>query len=156
MPRIAPLPEGECDESEIEQEAAEASPVAAPQSAVLPGAASVADDFEPQTDSAAMPAWLFVVLIALTYWGMIHLDRYGGGFNEFVYGPYQSYRQLADLSPKSGPEMLVAKGESVYGTLCVACHQLTGLGSPDLSAPGGVGVGKFGVTQWLIRIPLHG
>ena len=114
------------------------------------------DDLEPQVDSAAMPSWLFVLLIVLVYWGMLHLDRYGGGFSERVYGPYQSYKQLADLQPKSGTEMIVAKGEAVYGTVCFACHQLTGLGSPGQFPPLVGSEWAQGPASRLIRIPLHG
>src|SRR6476469_8833087 len=73
-------------------------------SPALPAAGAVAafdEEQEPSTDTAPMPVWLFVLMIASVYWGMLHLDRYGGGFSEFVYGPYQSYKQLADLQPKS-------------------------------------------------------
>jgi mono/diheme cytochrome c family protein len=95
-----------------------------------PASATVADDVEPQVDSSPMPSWFFIVLILLVYWAMLHLDRYAGGFNELVFGPYQSYRQLTDLQPKSGPELLIARGEAVYGLVCIACHQASGLGAP--------------------------
>jgi len=62
-----------------------------------------------------MPGWLFILGIVMVYWGMLHIDRYAGGFSQMVYGPYQSYKQLADIQPNSGAEMLVAKGEAVYG-----------------------------------------
>ena len=113
-------------------------------------------DIEPQADSAAVPVWLFVAMIALLYWGMLHLDRYGGGFNESVFGPYRSYRELADLQPKSGPEMLIAKGEAVYGLVCIACHQATGLGAPGQYPPLVGSEWVQGPANRLIRIPLHG
>ena len=119
-------------------------------------AARAADDVEPQADSAAMPFWFFVALILLAYWGMLHLDRYGGGFNEKVYAPYRSYRQLADLQPKSGSEMLVAKGEAIYALVCVACHQGSGLGSPGQYPPLVGSEWVTGSPNRLIRIPLHG
>ena len=117
---------------------------------------AVADDLEPQVDSAAMPAGLFIILIVLIYWAMLHLDRYGGGFNDMVYGPYESYKQLADLQPKSGPEMLVAKGEAVYGLVCVACHQSSGMGSPEQYPPLAGSEWAQGPASRMIRIPLHG
>jgi mono/diheme cytochrome c family protein len=115
-----------------------------------------ADDAEPQADTAAMPAWLFVLLIVLVYWGMLHLDRYAGGFNDQVYGPYQSYKQLADIQPKSGAEMLVAKGEVVYNMLCFACHQTSGMGSPGQYPPLAGSEWAQGPAERVIRIPLKG
>jgi mono/diheme cytochrome c family protein len=133
--------------------------VASPAS-VRPAATVVAtvpaDDFEPQTDTAAMPFWLFIALIVLAYWGMLHLDQYGGGFNERVYAPYSSFRQLADLQPKSGPEMLAAKGESIYTMVCVACHQSSGVGSANQYPPLVGSEWVLGSPSRLIRIPLHG
>src|SRR5690242_20701281 len=116
----------------------------------------VSDDFEPVTDMAPVPVWLFVLLMVLVYWGMGHLDRHGGGFNNLVFGPYQSYKQLADLAPKSGPEMLIAKGEVIYGTVCIACHQATGLGSPGQYPPLAGSEWVQGSSNRVVRIPLLG
>lgn len=115
-----------------------------------------ADDIEPRADSSAMPVWFFVVLGVLAYWGMLHLDRYAGGFNQKVQGPYRSYRQLADLQPKSGPEMLIAKGEATYAMVCSPCHQPSGLGTPGLNPPLAGSEWVLGTPNRLIRIPLHG
>ena len=113
-------------------------------------------DIEPSADATPMPVWLFVVVILLAYWGMLHLDRHAGQFSALVYGPYQSYKQLADLQPKSGAEMLVAKGEAVYGQVCIACHQSTGLGAPGQYPPLAGSDWVQGPATRLIRIPIHG
>jgi mono/diheme cytochrome c family protein len=114
------------------------------------------EDFEPRADSTPMPGWLFVLMIVLAYWAMLHLDRYAGGFSEMVYGPYESSKQVADLQPKSGAEMLVAKGESVYGMVCIACHQSSGLGSPGQYPPLAGSEWAQGPANRVIRIPVHG
>lgn len=128
--------------------------------AAVPGPAGVtagaADDLEPQADASMMPFWFFIALMLLAYWGMIHLDRYGGGFNAQVYAPYQSFRQLAALQPKSGPELLVAKGESLYALVCLACHQASGMGSPGQYPPLAGSEWVTGSPNRLIRVPLHG
>jgi mono/diheme cytochrome c family protein len=137
-------------------------PVASPASLTKPvpalsGIGGSIPDAEPQTLSAPVPVWLFVLLMVLVYWGMVHLDHYGGGFNDLVFGPYESYKELADLQPKSGAEVLVARGEALYGQICIACHQSSGLGSPGLAPP-------LKASKWvleappsrLIRIPIHG
>lgn len=130
----------------------------APAGTARPGSRdlSAADEFEPYAESASIPVWFFVALLLLLYWGMIHLDRYSGGFSSFVYGPYRSYNQLADLAPKSGPEMLIARGETVYGMVCVACHQQSGAGSPGQYPPLAGSEWVVGPANRLIRIPLHG
>ncbi len=115
-----------------------------------------AEDLEPQADSSLMPFWFFIALIMLAYWGMIHLDRYGGGFSAQVYAPYQSFRQLSALQPKSGPELLAAKGESLYAMVCLACHQATGMGSPGQYPPLAGSEWVAGSPGRLIRVPLHG
>jgi mono/diheme cytochrome c family protein len=120
------------------------------------GVLAIADDFEPEAEAGAVPVWLFVLLLVLVYWGMIHLDNHAGGFNKFVYGPFQSYKQLADLAPKSGPEMLIAKGEAIYGTVCIACHQATGLGSPGQYPPLAGSEWVQGSSNRVVRIPLQG
>jgi mono/diheme cytochrome c family protein len=127
-----------------------------PVAAGAPVLAHVVDDVEPEADSAAMPSWLFILLIVLSYWGMLHLDHYAGGFNAMVYGPYESYKELAGLQPKSGPEMLIAKGEAIYGLVCIACHQSTGLGSPGQYPPLAGSEWAQGPASRVIRIPLHG
>jgi len=111
---------------------------------------------EPTVENAPAPVWLFVLLMLLVYWGMLQLDRTAGGFSNLVYGPYQSYKELAELQPKSGPEMLIAKGEALYGIVCIACHQPTGLGSPGQYPPLAGSEWAQGPANRVIRIPLHG
>jgi mono/diheme cytochrome c family protein len=129
---------------------------AVPRAAVSAPAPALQEELEPQVDSTPMPAWLFILMIVLAYWGMLHLDRYGGGFNELVYGPYQSYAQLADLQPKSDTEQLIATGRSIYDQVCVTCHQSTGLGNAGQAPPLAGSDWVLGPPNRLIRIPLHG
>jgi mono/diheme cytochrome c family protein len=130
--------------------------VTAPKAVPSGPAVAYSADVEPQAESAAVPVWLFVLLMGLVYWGMIHLDRYGGGFNDLVYGPYESYKQLADLQPKSGPEMLAAKGEAIYGQVCIACHQASGMGAPGQAPPLVGSIWVQGPANRVARIPLNG
>src|SRR5262245_16437677 len=93
------------------------------------------DEGEPRVDTTPMTTLFFIVLILLAYWAMLHLDHYAGVFNDLVFGPYKSFAQLADLQPKSGSEMMIARGKAVFETVCVACHQSTGLGAPGTAPP---------------------
>jgi mono/diheme cytochrome c family protein len=126
-----------------------------------PGASAVAfspamEEAEPQVDASPMPAWIFVLLIVLAYWGMLHLDRYGGGFNEFVYGPYHSFTQLADLQPKSGSEMILAQGAASFAMYCKVCHGEEGTGTPGTVPPLAGSEWVQGPPARLIRIPNNG
>src|ERR1041385_2223611 len=121
-----------------------------------PAALWAADDFEPEADTSAMPGWLFVLMIALVYWAMVYLDHYAGGFSNVVFGPYHSSKQLADLQPKSGPEMLIAQGATLFVTYCSACHQSTGLGNPGQAPPLVGSEWVLGTPNRLARIPNNG
>src|SRR2546423_1009663 len=47
----------------------------------------------------------------------------------------QKQAQAEDPNKKWEPKDLVARGEKVYGTICVACHQAQGQGTPTMKAP---------------------
>jgi mono/diheme cytochrome c family protein len=114
------------------------------------------DDFEPSAIRASAPVWLFVLLMVLIYWSMIHLDDYAGGFNDRVYGPYHSYQELADLQPKSGPEQEIARGAAIFATTCQPCHQATGMGTPGQFPPLVGSEWVLGSPDRLARIPNNG
>lgn len=113
-------------------------------------------DVEPTAGSEVAPVWLFVLMGILLYSGMLYLDSYAGGFNPKVYEGYASYKEVSNANPKSGPEMLIAKGESLY-MVCAACHQVNGKGVTGQFPP-------LVESEWvnetnpsrLIAIPLFG
>src|SRR5438045_1434689 len=47
----------------------------------------------------------------------------------------QSQAQAADPKKKWEPKDLMARGEKVYGQICVACHAAQGQGTPAMKAP---------------------
>ena len=113
-------------------------------------------DVEPTAGTAEAPVWLFVLMGVLLYGGMLYLDSYAGGFNPKVYEAYASYKQVSNANPKSGPEMLIAKGEALY-MVCAACHQINGMGVTGQFPPlaGSEWVNEADPSR-LIAIPLFG
>src|SRR5437868_6852089 len=91
------------------------------------------DDAEPSSAAAPVPVWVFVALAVLVFWGMVYLDKQGGGFQPSVYGPIISTNQLGRMNA-SGDDP-IARGRAIYGRTCVACHQPTGLGLPGQFPP---------------------
>jgi mono/diheme cytochrome c family protein len=91
------------------------------------------DDAEPSAAAAPVPVWVFVALAVLVFWGMVYLDKQGGGFHPSVYGPITSTNQLGRMNA-SGDDP-IARGRHVYERTCIACHQPTGLGLPGQFPP---------------------
>ncbi|MBI4660050.1 MAG: cytochrome c [Verrucomicrobia bacterium] len=89
---------------------------------------------EPVAARAQSPIWLAVLFGVLLYWAQLYLDNYAGGFDPHVYAPFRSYQQVAAANPKSGAEMLIAKGEVFYQN-CLGCHQANGMGTPGQTPP---------------------
>jgi hypothetical protein len=56
---------------------------------------------EPKALRAAVPVWLFVVLVLLFYWAMMYFDRNSGWFNAQVYAPYHSYAEVQDMQVRA-------------------------------------------------------
>lgn len=120
------------------------------------GSRGNSEDSEPTAGSEPVPVWLFVLMALMLYSGMSYLHTYGGGFNPKVYENFRSYKLVDSANPKSGPEMLIAKGEALY-MVCAACHQVNGMGVAGQFPPlmGSEWVNEPNPAR-LIRIPLHG
>ena len=112
---------------------------------------------EPTAGFAQAPVWLFVLIAGLAYWGMDFLDRRGGGFHPKVYEPFESFKVVADLQPKSKTGILFDKGRKIFGDNCQVCHQVTGTGLPSQFPPlaGSEWVLAPGPNR-LVRIVLYG
>ena len=84
---------------------------------------------EPSVGFAPVPVILFLIFGALFFASQLYLDKFGGGFNAKVYGPYDSWKMVQDLQPKGETDLIFAKGKKFYNDLgCVACHQANGIG----------------------------
>jgi mono/diheme cytochrome c family protein len=95
-----------------------------------------AETAEPKAGQVAVPVWLIILFFLLLYWGMVYFDRSSGWFNEHVYAPYGSIRQVEAYQPVSGGGGLMQLGLQVYNKpTCVACHQANGKGLPGQFPP---------------------
>jgi len=92
-------------------------------------------DTEPTVGYSSVPLWLIVFLGLVFYWGVMYVDKNGGGFNARVYAPYNNYTEVDDAQPKSGDQMVLIKGKKVYDATCSLCHQPNGLGDPSKAPP---------------------
>jgi mono/diheme cytochrome c family protein len=90
---------------------------------------------EPTVGYSSVPLWLIILLGLFFYWGQMYLDRNAGGFNEHVYAPYDNYDAVADAQPKSGDQIVMAKGKKVFDSTCSLCHQPNGLGAEGKAPP---------------------
>ena len=112
----------------------------------------------PKEGWTPVPIALVVLFALLFYWGLVYVDDHGGGFNPKVYRPYESYVMLNDAQPVTDiTNQLYKEGAIVFRT-CAACHQDTGIGSPQNGCPPLVGsewaVG--GGPNRIIRLVLNG
>ena len=112
---------------------------------------------EPTATRSVAPMWIIVVTLVLLFTGGLFLDSHSGWFDKNVYAPYQSRDQLESFQPKSGEQAALARGKSVYESVCGICHGSDGLGKPG-QAPALAGsdwVTAKGVNR-LAHIPLAG
>src|SRR5437016_4261024 len=94
----------------------------------------MSEEGEPTAGLATVPIWLIVLLGVLVYWGQLHLDKFGGGFDPRVYGTFASLKEVQNANPDVGMDM-VAKGREIYSTSCSPCHQFSGQGLPGQFPP---------------------
>ena len=119
---------------------------------------SATDEAEPTAGQGPAPILLIAIFAVLIYLGMIYLDAHGGGFDPQVYRPYASRDVLLEWQPKSAGGDQIPNGKKVFTTICAACHQADGKGSPALHAPplaGSDWVQADGPNR-VIRIALNG
>ncbi len=115
-------------------------------------------EVEPTAGSAGVPAWLFILVAVLAFWGMGFLDHHGGGFTPHVYRPYKSIDELGRDQPPTEGNKRFNKGRAAFKMYCTSCHMETGLGNPGNKVP------PFVRSEWvlaegpnrLIRIVLNG
>jgi len=107
---------------------------------------------EPVEGYAPLPLMLLGVLSALIFFAAIYLERFSGHFEPMVYD--ESARGLA----QAGPVVVdpIARGKSLFMANCIACHQVNGLGVPNIYPPLAGSEWAQGNEEAVVRILLHG
>jgi mono/diheme cytochrome c family protein len=111
---------------------------------------------EPQVGSGEIPVIFFAVLAGLIFVGALYLDKFGGGFSNQVYSPFDSYDRVAAAQPQDPAAKARIHGQQIYTTTCQLCHQPNGLGSPGQFPPLDGSEWVNGSVDRLIRIPHNG
>jgi mono/diheme cytochrome c family protein len=113
---------------------------------------------EPQVGGGGIPVIFFAILAGLIFVGALYLDKYGGGFSNEVFSPYESYDQVAKAQPADPITKSRLNGENVYmnKVQCKLCHQPNGLGTPGTFPPLDGSEWVNGPVARLIRIPHNG
>jgi mono/diheme cytochrome c family protein len=111
---------------------------------------------EPEVGHGEIPIIFLVVLAGLIFLGGLYLDKFGGGFDNRVYGPYDSYGQVLASQPMDPIGKRRANGKKVYTATCSLCHQPNGLGTPGSFPPLDGSEWVVGSIDRLVRIPQNG
>ena len=85
--------------------------------------------------AAAVPTWIFALLLVLLFCGGVYFDRRSGWFDDQVYTPFGSSDELEAYQPKSGAAALFAQGGKTYDLICATCHGTDGAGKPGQAPP---------------------
>jgi hypothetical protein len=112
---------------------------------------------EPVATRSTAPMWIITATLVLLCLGGYYFDQHSGWFDARVYAPYASPEGLEAYQPKSGAAAALARGKSIYESLCGICHGTDGLGKPG-QAPALAGSEwvNFNGLNRLIHIPLAG
>ena len=118
---------------------------------------------EPRDERGFIPVGLIGLLAAVAFLGdmyFIHngvdVGGKGGTFPRQVYFPYPDYASVKSANPAAGGVDLDA-GKRIYSSICAACHQPNGMGTPGMFPPlaGSDWVNVEG-HQRMIKIVLNG
>ncbi len=109
---------------------------------------------EPTEGFSPIPIFLLFMFGALMFWGGIYLSNYSGGFRADVFDPnYVPGRaeegEVAAFDP-------MVRGERLYRTTCMACHQGDGRGVAGVFPPLSGSRWVTGSEERVALILLHG
>ena len=112
---------------------------------------------EPAVTRSAAPMWIIVVTLLILFVAGYYFDQHSGWFNPKIYSPYTATEQLETYQPKSGAAAALARGKTVYESVCGICHAPDGTGkagqAPPLAGSGLVNAKGF---NRLAHVPLAG
>lgn len=102
-----------------------------------------------------LPLGLLFFFSGLIFFGGTYLGRYSGHFHPQVYNENAPAPKAGETMAAPAADPLVV-GKAVYGAVCAACHQPTGLGLPPAFPPLAGSEWVAGSEERIIRIVLHG
>jgi mono/diheme cytochrome c family protein len=102
-----------------------------------------------------LPLGMLFLFSGLIFFGGTYLGRYSGHFNSGIFNE-NAHPPKAGAGPVAAPVDPLVMGKSVYGAVCAACHQPTGLGLPPAFPPLVGSEWVKGSEERIIRIVLHG
>lgn len=103
-----------------------------------------------------LPLNLLFIFSALIFFGGTYLGRYAGHFSPQIFDENAPPPTAGDPAVAASPVDPLVLGKTVYGAVCIACHQATGLGQAPLFPPLVDSEWVTGSEERLIRIVLHG
>ena len=103
-----------------------------------------------------LPLNLLFIFSGLIFFGGTYLGRYAGHFSPKIYNENAKPPQAGAPVEEAPPADPLVLGKTVYGAVCVACHQPTGLGLPPMFPPLAGSEWVKGSEERMIRIVLHG
>ena len=89
----------------------------------------------PPAGGKPVPVWMFILLFALLYWGMVYFDQHSGWFDQHVYAPYHSFEEVTAYQPVNDAAGVLMKGKQLFHDNCAVCHMDTGVGNPANGCP---------------------
>ena len=113
---------------------------------------------EPEVGRGEIPMIFFPVLMGIIFLAALYMDRYGGGFENQVYSPFESIAEVNRAQPMDPVAKSRANGLRVYtqGAQCMLCHQANGLGTAGQFPPLDGSEWVTGSVGRLVRIPHNG
>ncbi len=100
-----------------------------------------------------VPLTLLFLFSGLIFFAGTYLNRYSGLFDPQIYNENSLPSTGAAVVAKIDPLVL---GKKQYETVCITCHQATGLGQPGVFPPLAGSEWVNGSDQRLIRVVLYG
>ncbi len=116
-----------------------------------------AEGTEPWAENRPIPMILVILLVLLFFASDIFLMANRGEFDPRVYEPHPDFAALEASWPPDPGKAERLKGRRIYETVCAACHQPSGMGTPGQFPP-------LVASEWvlaeganrLIRLVLNG
>ncbi len=103
-----------------------------------------------------LPLNLLFIFSGLIFFGGTYLGRYAGHFSPHVYNENVKPPRAGEAPPAAPAVDPLVLGKTVYSTVCIACHQATGLGLPPAFPPLVGSEWVAGSEDRIIRIALYG